>query len=1092
MKKMKKANRLIHGLCNVRDRLLVVVTLCLFACSTLYAQVDKRVTLQVKNATLEQVLSAIKQQAEVKFVYSDEDVRSVSDITFSVKNVTAKEAVDRCLKGTPLIASVRNNTIVISAVVSKGGKVTGKVLDAQKMPMIGVNVAIMKGKEVLTGVTTNLDGKFELEVPRGSQLRFSYVGYKELLMNPTLDNPMTVYMEEDSNAMEEVVVNGFFTRSKQTFTGAARTLTSDQILEVSPTNLFQALATLDPSMTITKNNAMGSNPNNIPDLIIRSTTSLATSDEVGLNTPLIIIDGVESALSDLYDINMYDIERIDILKDASATALYGENAANGVIVVERKKVSEAPLRISYSLAPEIAFADLSSYDLCNSAQKLELERLAGLYNSVTGDLDTDYYKTLAKVNSGINTDWKSKPIRTAFSHTHSLAVSGRGSGLDYRVTGKFSDKQGVMKNDGRESYGLNLYLSYRLKDKLVLTLRAEHEQLSVKNSNYGGFSDYLEANPYDSPFDEYGNLRKQLSWGVTNPLYEASLSSFNKNENRSEAISLDLRYNFKPNLFVTAQGSYSTSKGVSDMFLSPESIDFAGVAEMEKKGMYVLGNTESNSYSFKMVGNWIHSFDNEGTMFTLNVGGEIKKSDSFSRTATASGFLADNLSDWAYATSYLNAPSGSEDLSTSVGAFGAANFVWKNRYFVDGSYRMSGSSKFGGNNKYAPFWSVGVGYNMHNEEYIKKLGWVNTLRLRGSYGYTGSVKFSPYQAIATYQYGTSYLHYAGVGAVPITLPNPDLTWQTTKKLNVGITSSFFDERLNVNLDYYNEYTDDMLIDVSLPPSSGGSNVKDNLGAQESNGFEFSVWGKLIQTKDFSWTVTANGLHATTKIKAISDALKRQNNENGSITEEVSPRLLYTEGGSPTAIYAVRSAGIDPASGKEIYIKKDGTYTHEYDPDDKVVVGDTNPDLQGSLSTSLFYKGFTLGLNFQYTVGGDLYNSTRASKIENIDPRRNADVRAFTERWKQPGDVVPYLGLSANGGKNFVHSDRFVENENELWFSSINFSYEVPQSVLSRWGIQRARLGVGASDLFRLSTVKYERGTTYPYSRSFNFTFNITL
>ena len=303
---MQKANCSISGLYNVRRKLLALVTLCFFMGSTLlYAQEEKRVTLQVKNATMEEVLSTIKEQTGLKFVYSDEDMQSVGSITLSVKNVTVKEAIDRCLKGTALTASVRDNTIVISAVVSKGGKVTGKVLDAENLPMVGVNVTVMKGQQMLTGVTTDLDGNFEIEVPRGTQLRFTFVGYKELLMNPSLGRPMAVRMEEDTSAMEEVVVNGFFTRSKQTFTGAAKTYTGEQVLSISPTNLFQALSTLDPAMTITQNNAMGSNPNAIPELVIRSTTSLSTnSSETGLNTPLIVIDGVERSLTDLYDIDM--------------------------------------------------------------------------------------------------------------------------------------------------------------------------------------------------------------------------------------------------------------------------------------------------------------------------------------------------------------------------------------------------------------------------------------------------------------------------------------------------------------------------------------------------------------------------------------------------------------------------------------------------------------------------------------------------------------------------------------------------------------------------------------------------------------------
>ena len=335
------------------------------------------------------------------------------------------------------------------------------------------------------------------------------------------------------------------------------------------------------------------------------------------------------------------------------------------------------------------------------------------------------------------------------------AIMG-GSGV---ITGNFTDKNGVMKDDGRKNYGLELYLAYRLKEKLVLTLRASHQQTNIRNSKYGSYDTWLQMNPYDSPYDKNGELRSLLSWDMTNPLYEASLSSFSTEETRTQNLSLSARYNFKPNLYITAQGSLLTAKGTADDFVSPLSMQFKDVTDPLKKGSYTLTNNDEDNYSFKVVGNWIHSFDNDGTLFTLNVGGEIKKENSSSRTSIASGFLSDNLTDFGYAASYSDTtPYGSEDLATSVGAFAAANFTWKNRYIIDGSYRMSGSSKFGENNKYAPFWSVGAGYNLHNEEFIKQLGWVDMLRLRGSYGYTGSVKFSPYQAISTYKYYISNIN----------------------------------------------------------------------------------------------------------------------------------------------------------------------------------------------------------------------------------------------------------------------------------------------------------------------------------------------
>ena len=1014
------------------------------------------------------------------------------------KSVLLAILLAACYVDFPISASAQNNvTVVMNDGRESSNSISGVILSAEdNEPLVGAQVRII-GANVAT--ITDVNGRFTFQTValKKQKLSVSYIGME----SQTVDagHNMKIVLKPDSKTLSDVVVNGYFTRKKQTFTGAARTVTSDEILKVAPNNIMQTLATLDPSLNITQNNAMGSNPNSVPELVIRSTTSLSTSNEVGLNAPLIVIDGVEQSLQALYDMDINDIERVDILKDASATALYGENAANGVIVIERKRVSQSPVRIRYTFTPEVSFADLSSYDYCNAAQKLELERLAGLYNSTTGSLDQSYYNKLALVNSGVNTDWKSKPVRNSFSHNHSLSISGRGSGLDYNVSANYQDTEGVMKDDGRKRYGMNIYLSYTAVKNLVVTLRASHDQLSTKASKYGSFSNYLECNPYDSPYDEYGNLRSSLSYNMDNPLYEASLSSFNKSQTRTQQISLDLRYNIMPNFFVTAQGSYNTSRGTSDVFTSPDSHEFE-TASITQKGRYVLGNSSADQWAGKIVGNYIHNFDKDGTMLTLNVGGEIKKNKSTSSSLVGTGFLSDNQNDMAYATAYPNGgqPSGSEDLSTSLGGFLAANFMWKNRYVVDGSYRVSGSSKFGSDHRYAPFWSVGAGWNLHNEKFIKKLGWVNTLRLRGSYGYTGSVKFSSYQAVTTYKYNSDFLGYTGVGAIPIGMANPDLKWQTTKKLNVGITSSFLDDRLNVNFDVYNEKTIDMLIDRSLPPSSGTTSVKANLGSQTSNGIEFSVWGKIIRTKDWEWTLSANGLHSKTTINNISEAMKRMNEQNASgytdssvKVASSSPLFQYREGESPTAIYAVRSAGIDPATGREIFIKQDGSYTYTYDTKDQVACGDTNPVMQGSFSSMLQYKGFSLTASFQYRFGGKMYNSTRALKVENINPRHNCDVRAFTDRWTKPGDVKPYIDIANATGNTSVYTDRFVENDNELWLSSLYLQYNVPVTFLKKIHVQKLYVGIGTEDLFRITSAKYERGTSYPYSRSINMSASLT-
>ncbi|WP_337558838.1 SusC/RagA family TonB-linked outer membrane protein [Prevotella sp.] len=1001
----------------------------------------------------------------------------------------------------PATAQAQDNvTVVVNDGKVKSNSISGVVYSADdNEPLIGAQVRIV-GANVVT--ITDVNGRFSFKSVelKKQKLQVSYIGMETQTV--TAGHEMKVVLKRDSKTLSDVVVNGYFTRKKQTFTGAAKTVTSDEIMKVAPNNILQTLATLDPSLNIAQNNAAGSNPNAVPDLVIRSTTSLSTSNEVGLNAPLIVIDGVEQSLQALYDMDINDIERVDILKDASATALYGENAANGVIVIERKRVSQSPVRIRYTVTPQLSFADLSSYDYCNAAQKLELEKRAGLYKSETGKLDESYFEKLALVTSGIDTDWKSKPVRNSFSHNHSLSISGRGSGLDYNVNANYQNTQGVMKDDGRTRYGMNVYLSYTAINNLVITLRASHDQLNINSSKYGSFSSYLECNPYDSPYDQYGNLRSELSYEMNNPLYEASLSSFDKSQSRTQQVSLDVRYNIKPNFFITAQGSYNTSRGTSDVFRSPDSHDFKNVTNISQKGKYTLGNTGSDQWAAKLVGNYIHNFDNDGTMLTLNLGGEIKRSKSTSSTLVATGFLSDEQNDIAYATTYPDGgkPSGSEDLSASLGGFLAANFMWKNRYVLDGSYRVSGSSKFGSDHRYAPFWSVGAGWNIHNEEFAKKLGWINTLRLRGSYGYTGSVKFSSYQAVTTYKYNSDYLSYTGVGAIPMGMANPDLKWQTTKKLNVGITSSLFGDRLNVNFDVYNEKTTDMLIDRSLPPSSGTTSVKANLGSQTSNGIEFSLWGKIIKTRDWEWSLSVNGLHSKTTINNISDAMKRMNEQNASgftssdgstNIASSSPLFQYREGESPSAIYAVRSAGIDPATGNEIFIKKDGSYTYKYDSKDQVSCGDTNPTLQGSISSMLQYKNFSLTASFSYRFGGEMYNSTRALKVENVNPRKNCDVRAFTDRWTNVGDVKPYIDIAKATGNTSVYTDRFVEKDDELWLSSLYLQYNVPMTFLKKLHIQKMYLGIGTEDLFRITSAKYERGTSYPFSRSINMSASLT-
>lgn len=1099
---MKKIDKSLNDLVKACRHTLLIAAATLLTSSVFAANVFqwKNITIQAKGETLQSVLKQIEKEANCRIVYSNSLVEKHTGIALDMKNVRVQDVLNKALNGTNLAYSVENEVITIfqkdlpqTKTQQQTREIKGMVVDkTTKKPIPGVTIIIT---DTNNGAISDDKGVFIIKAKTGEKVEVSFVGMVSQII--TIDDAtqtLNISMEPDAMAVDEVVVTGYFDRKKDTFTGSAKTITGDQLRNVSTTNILNALSILDPALSVKQSNQQGSNPNSLPDIIIRGTNSLNTTGAVGVNTPLIVIDGVESDLRALYDIDIFDIESVVTLKDASATALYGEQAANGVILVNRKKSSQKEVRVSYNFTGKVEFADLSGYDLMNAREKLEFERLAGVYDDKTGNLYESYVKKLAGVNSGIDIDWLSKPLRTSFSHTHNLNVSGEGSGLSYQVTARYGSTDGVMKGDNRENVGLGAFFSYNLNNKIIATLRADFTQNATLGSKYGKFSDFVDANPYDSPFDEDGEYRKLLSSDLRNPLYESSLSSFSKTKERKFTTSLNVRWNILKNLYVVGFGSIDSGNGRSDQYISPLSGTFAKEKEEDKRGSYKIDATENMGYLMKLTASFTQNLDDRGSMLTLNAGGEIRKDRLSPYGFTTVGFFNDMLTDPTFGAGF---PTGSkatgESSESATAAFvSAANLVFLNRYFIDGSFRLSGSSKFGREKRTAPFWSVGAGWNIHRENWFGENGAVNTLRLRGSYGHTGSIMFTSYQAITTYRYESNLIGKFGMGANPITMGNNDLKWQTTKSLNIGITSTFFEERLDVNFDWYNKRTVDMIVPISMPPSSGVTSVNNNIGEQTNNGFEVAISGAVISNKNWLWRVSLNAAHNKNKLVKIGNSLRSQNDVN-AVKTDASPLTLFVEGESSTMLYAVKSGGIDPATGREIYIKKDGAYTFIYDGLDKIALGDTEPKFRGAITSFLSYKGFSLNINLQYSMGGYIYNTTRASRIEQINPKYNADRRAYTERWKNPGDVVNYLTIRPNkdGTINNYHSSRFVEKENYLNLSYISFGYEFESTLLKKIGFKRLSVAASMNDVMNYSTIRQERGTQYPFARGFSFTISPT-
>ncbi len=978
--------------------------------------------------------------------------------------------------------------------------VSGVVSDSSGDPLAGAYV-ILKGTS--QGTTADIDGKYTFkfssvaEKNKKNVLVFSFIGMLSKEITVSSSTTLNVTLEPDGQ-LDEVVVNGFYSQPKETFTGAATTISGEEIIAISPTNLVKGIVALTPGMVMVENNAQGSNPNAIPSLLVRGANTLITNEsEEGVNNPLIVLDGVEITMEELYDLDMLEIERGDVLKDASETILYGVKGANGVIVIERKRVSEERVKLSYNFVPTYSIPDLSSFNLTNAEQKLELERLAGLYDAADGSMDNAYAYKLEQVRKGVNTNWLKAPLRVSFGHSHNLSLSSRTDALEFRASVSYSDSYGVMKGDNRRRAGINFSINYHLANKLTLAYQTSISYTRSVDSPYGSFSDYVDMNPYNSIYDENGDYIKSYSFNPyssssttdSNPLYDATLSSFDKSSSQSVTNSLSGRWNIPKNLSVTGQASLVIGSSSSQEYESPDMAKYLTVTDITKRGSYTFYNSDRTKASGKFVINYGRSLDTKGSMFRISGGSNVDYSSTKSRGAEGIGFLKDQLSDISFALSYptTGSPSGSDNLSTGVGFFANANFSLWNRYFVDASYRTSGSSKFGSNNSFAPFWSLGAGWNLHNEKFAKDLKWLNSLVFRISTGYTGSVSFDYYQAKTVYRYSSSYRYYSGIGALPRQMGNPDLKWQRTLNNNVGLTGAFLDNRFHLSFDYYRNTTYDMVMAINLPPSVGTTSMNVNFGELINSGLDLSASGQIIRNNNWFWSVTVTGGHVMDEIRHISDALKGV--EVTDAYDSSKPKILFEEGGSQYDIYAMRSAGIDPATGQEIFIKKNGEYTYVYDSDERVAVGNTNPILQGSILTTLRWKRWSLSVSSTYTFGGDYYNTTLQNKVENIDVYHNVDARAFTDRWKEPGDLSRYLSIASTESSHY--SERFVERRNEIYISSLQIMYDFVPKAITRIGLRKLAVGIGLSDIGRLSTVKYERGTSYPYCRSFNITFRPT-
>ena len=1084
--------------------LLFVAALPLSA--SVYGQ-EARVTLHLQNASFEEVVKVLERTTNYTFLYRDHQVADIKELNLEYTDVDIKVVLDACLKGSGLTYRLMDNTIVIQhvAVTSSDtlSKVTvkGIVKDKKGELLPGVTIRV---KGTTLGFVTNVKGKFDIDLPKRENLVliFSFVGYKQQEIAVKNDNkPLTIVLVEDLQEVEEVVVTGIFNKPKESFTGAVTAVTKEDIKRNFSRNLLQTLSNLDPSFRIVENNAYGSDPNVLPEIQLRGASTFANVQDLQLatraelNLPLFILDGFEVSLERVQDLNNEDIENITILKDASATSIYGSRGANGVVVITSLVPEAGTLKASYRGSVKLEIPDLSTYDLLNAKEKLDLEYRLGAWDA---EAYQDLYRELKeKVDNGLDYDWLSLPVRTGVGQNHSLNVMGGNEEWRFSANLAYDETIGVMKGSDRKNFNGSLNLSYQTK-KLMVSENLAIGTNNNANSPYGSFSDYVAMNPYWTPYDDNGKLIENYDHPLTtsadskkeNPIYDKYIGNWNKIRYTNVRNSTSVRYNFTENFYLVGTLGLSRNFSQADNFVPPSHKQFAG-KEANQKGRFGRTETETNQWQGRLNLNYTNTF-NEKHMLTLGGSGEIEEKKEERLSWAGTGFSNDNIDFPSMALGYGDNtyPTGSKNTTRRIALIFSGNYYYDMRYFFDVNFNANGSSSFGEDSRWATFWSVGAGWNISNEEFfIEHVPFIQWLKVKGSYGVSGNMGFSPEDAMAVYTLDTKNDYMSRFGAYLKAFGNSTLKWQNTYQLNLGVELHTWNRRLQFEFSYYDKLTNNTVAEMLLPISHGFGTAKANSGSIRNKGWDAKVTVNLFSNpnRGFTWSVTGSFNHTKNLIEKISEGYKKFLKELNSSMYTADVYYRYREGYSMDAIYGLRTVGVDPATGQRMFLTKDEDVTFAQNAEDMVYLGDRLPKVNGNLSTNLAYKGFILTVGFGVKWGGKQFNSTLANKTENAYLILNQDRRVLSDTWQKPGDVVPYKKLMLNSAStNTFPCDAFVQKDNVFQCTNINVSYNFSDQFCRKLGLKGLSLGANLSDVFYISTVKRERGTSYPFSRNPNF------
>lgn len=1108
-----------------------LLMICTHVCATTSSQT---ITFSCTNMPLKAVFSAIERQTGFVAFSNKKVLEKTKPVSVSVEAMPLSEFLQIILKDQPIDFKIENKTIAIFPIVKSEevlevpAPIRGRVRGPDGQPLFGATVKVKGSK---AAVTTNADGYFEITVPVNSNtLVVSYIGMESQEVPIKGSTELSIKLEASKAKMEDVVITGYSNVRKESFTGNAIKVTQEQILKVSNRNVIDVLQVFDPSFRLERNNIMGSNPNTLPQFYIRGRSGIGVKelDNVDVsqaaltnnpNLPVFIMDGYEVTSEKVYDYDPNRIKSITILKDAAATAIYGSRAANGVIVIETVPPAAGKIRASYNFVSSLTLPDLSDYNLMNAEEKLEAERLSGLYNTAgqtpanIASLTNEYILKRNQVLKGVNTDWIAQPLTNEFNQKHTLYIDGGSQEIRFGFLLRYDNQNGVMKKSARDRLGAGLTLEYR-RSKVQFRNDLTYDIVDATNSPYGSFADYTTKAPYNEMRDRTGALVKNTPlWhgggtdqlNLVNPLYEV-YNTKNSSTTGYNSITNNFSFNWYilPQLQLRTQLAATNTSNNGRNFIDPNSGRYLIniFTNYDDIGELGLSNSSLFTWSSNVFANYVNTIGKNNINFSL--GFNTNSNNSVASYHRYTGFPSGSQTSPNFASKLPTKPTYSDNRTRLFGSFAALNYSFADIYLFDASVRLDGSSEFGTDKKYAPFWSLGAGINFHKYEFLKDHPFISRLRATGSLGQLGKVNFPPYAAKDNFVISQGW-YRTGAGAVLKYMGNTNLNWEKTSTYDAVLDIGLLKDRISVNVNWYNKITNDLVNDVDLPLSSGFSLYKDNIGKIQNKGFEVYVRCDVIRTKNAIIGLYANFNHNKNILLNISQSLKAYNDKVNAqyagytsttatnylnATKYSTPYTKYIEGGSLTSIFGMQSLGINPMDGQEVYVKRDGTLTYDWNASDQVIIGDKTPKGQGAFGINATYKGFTLFASMLYQYGAQEYNTTLLSKVENVDLyNRNTDRRVLTQRWRNPGDITTLKDIR-QGSWATRPTSRFVQDYNAVTFNSISLGYSLSPQLLRKLRVSMMRVQVSTNNLATISTVRQERGLSYPFARTFDLSLNV--